>query len=145
MKNSPKSIVESRQLPKTLGRGVDHSLQAEVAVFQYDDFAGITRLAIDRLGEAQLSANMRHSLLGYLVRVAHLEINGELTTHASIAQRSEATLNTVVSALTKLTDLKLLEKTKSSLPTNGLIVSYRVSKRLIVATRGAWSPRSSRV
>ena len=34
-------------------------------------------------------------------------------------------------------DLKLLEKAKSNLPTNGLIVSYRVSKRLIVTTRGA--------
>ena len=143
MKNSPKSFIESRQLPKTLGRGVDHSLKAEVAILRSDDFAGITRFAIDRLGEAQLSANMRHSLLGYFVRIAHLEINGEPTTHASIAQRSEATLNTVVSALTKLTDLKLLEKTKSCLPTNGLIVSYRVSKRLIVKSRGAASPRSS--
>ena len=143
MKSPSRQTFESRLLPKKLGSRVGSTMQVEVAKLLTTDFLGVTQVAIERLGAAKLSANKRNSLLAYLVRVAHLELAGEPTTHSAIALQSDATLNTVVSALTRLADLDLLEKTKSSLPTNGLIVSYRISKRLIVATRDAASPRSS--
>ena len=78
---------------------------------------------------------MRNSLLGYLVRIAHLELAGEATTHAAIVRQSNATLNTVVTAPTRLADFDLLEKAKSNLPTNDLVVSYKVSGSLISGAR----------
>ena len=78
---------------------------------------------------------MRNSLLGYLVRIAHLELAGEATTQAAIVRQSNATLNTVVTAPTRLADLDLLEKAKSNLPTNDLVVSYKVSGSLISGAR----------
>ena len=133
-----KQKLESRDTIDIKSTSVVRKASARVVHrLEPDDFRAIAVVTLEKIAEAgdALTANERNSLLGYVIRIANMQLEGEPTTKTDLATLCDVDPQIIRRSMERLEGLGVIETELIASGARTRRASYAISQAMIREAR----------